>query len=253
VQLLGAFQHSMNMVAIVVANEVGGANVIDVARRLGVRSELHNYRSLALGAQEMNLMELTAAYGAMSNGGYLVEPHGVVRIRRATGQTVWRWRPQNRTRVIEERPRRYMNLLMTRVVEAGTGTRARIEGRAIGGKTGTANDYRDAWFVGFTPGMTTGVWVGNDDHRIQMARVTGGSLPAEIWREYMEVAVRRLPAEPIDLPTADDFSLGRPMERAVEGVIQRPGVVGVPIGPSAGPVENPPDDRDRSLDFGPEG
>lgn len=252
VQLTSAFQHSMNMVAIRVALETGGANVIDVARRLGVRSPLFNYRSLALGAQEMNLMEMTAAYAAMSNGGYRVEPHGVVRIRRASGQTVWRWRPQNRTRVIEDRQRRYMNLLMTRVVEAGTGTRARIEGRAIGGKTGTTNDYRDAWFIGFTPGLTTGVWVGNDDHRIRMARVTGGQLPAEIWREYMEVAVRRLPAEPIELPTAADFAVGPPAERGIEGVVQRPAVVGAPIGPSAA-VENPPDDRDRSLDFGPEG
>ncbi|MBI1188337.1 MAG: PBP1A family penicillin-binding protein [Alphaproteobacteria bacterium] len=254
VQLTSAFQHSMNMVAIRVALETGGANVIDVARRLGVRSPLFNYRSLALGAQEMNLMELTASYAAMSNGGYRVEPHGVVRIRRASGQTVWRWRPENRTRVIEDRQRRYMNLLMSRAVEAGTGTRARIEGRAIGGKTGTTNDYRDAWFIGFTPGLTTGVWVGNDDHRIRMARVTGGQLPAEIWREYMEVALRRLPAEPIELPTAEDYAVGPAMERGIEGVVQRPAVVGAPIGPSAlGTVENPPDDRDRSLDFGPEG
>jgi penicillin-binding protein 1A len=244
----------MNMVAIIVAHEVGGRNVIETARRLGVRSPLFAYDSLALGAQELTLMELTAAYAAMSNGGYRVEPHGVVRIRRGGGETVWRWRPQDRTQVIPDRARRYMNMLMTRVVEAGTGTRARIEGRAIGGKTGTTNDYADAWFVGFTPGLTTGVWVGNDDHRIRMNRVTGGMAPAQIWREFMVVAVRNLPPEPIEMPTSADYALGPPPEITIEGVT-RPGIiVGAPIGPSAlGAVENPPDEGDRSLDFGPEG
>jgi penicillin-binding protein 1A len=254
VPLTTAFALSLNMVAIRVALEAGGQHVIETARRLGVRTTLHNYRSLALGAQEMTLMEMTSAFGAMSNGGYRVDPHGVTRIRRATGQTIWRWRQRNRARVIEDRPRRYMNLMMTRVVEAGTGTRARIEGRAIGGKTGTANDYGDAWFIGFTPGLTAGVWVGNDDHRIKMNRVTGGSLPADIWRRFMIVAVRGLPAEPIELPTAEDFALGPPEVALIEGVSQqRPSIVGAPIGPSAAQVENPPDERDRSLDFGPEG
>jgi penicillin-binding protein 1A len=254
VPLTTAFALSLNMVAIRVALETGGDSVIEMAKRLGVRTPLHNYRSLALGAQEMNLLEMTSAFGAMSNGGYRVEPHGVSRIRRASGRTVWRWRPQNRVKVIEDRPRRYMNLMMTRVVEAGTGTRARIEGRAIGGKTGTANDYGDAWFVGFTPGLTAGVWVGNDDHRVKMNRVTGGLLPAEIWRRFMVVAVRALPAAPIELPTEEDYAVGPPEMVSIDGVSQRPGgIIGAPIGPSAAQVQNPPDEGDRSLDFGPEG
>src|SRR6185503_12462939 len=102
VSLTSAFANSFNMVAIRVANEVGGQNVIDVAHRLGVRSELHNYHSLALGAQEVTLLEMTAAYAAMAADGYRVEPHGVTRIRRANnGESMWSWRPLHRDRVIE--------------------------------------------------------------------------------------------------------------------------------------------------------
>jgi penicillin-binding protein 1A len=196
------------MVAIRVANEVGGQNVIDVARRLGVRSPLSNYHSLALGAQEITLMEMTQAYAVMANQGRAVEAHGVTRIRRASnGEVVWSFRPASRDILIEDRPRRYMNYMMARVVNSGTGTTARISGREIGGKTGTGNDYRDAWFVGFTPGFAAGVWVGNDNFA-ETARVTGGSLPAEIWARYANVALRNVPAQSLDMPGADDYGLG---------------------------------------------
>jgi len=247
VTLNGAFTHSFNMVAIRVANEVGGAKVIDVARRLGVSSPLHNYHSLALGAQEMTLLEMVGAYGAMASEGYLVRPHGVARIRRANNnETMWSFREQ-RTRVIEERPLRYMNMMMRRVVDAGTGTAARISGREIGGKTGTGNDYRDAWFIGFTPGLVGGVWVGNDNFSTT-ARVTGGSLPADIWARFMPVALRDTPVRSLEMPTDEDYSVGQPPPTPTITA------VGAPIGAVLGnPTPMPPDDQDRSLDFGPEG
>ncbi len=248
-ELSEAFAQSYNMVAIRVSAEVGGQNVIDVAQRLGVRSPLSNYHSLALGAQEITLLEMTQAYGAMAADGYNVEAHGVVRIRRAnTDETMWSWRPQNRTRVIEERPMRYMNLMMRRVVEQGTGTRARIRGREIGGKTGTGNDYRDAWFVGFTPGLVAGVWVGNDNFT-ETARVTGGSLPAEIWARFMDVALRDVDERQLEMPGPDDYDVGLPNPQAPTVA-----AVGAPIGVALGaPQQAPQDDQDRSLDFGPEG
>jgi penicillin-binding protein 1A len=250
---MDAFARSLNMVAIAVAQEIGGARVIDVARRLGVRSPLYNYRSLALGAQELTLMEMTQAYGAMAANGERLEAHGVVRIRRVGGQTVWRWRPRARAPVIEGRPYRYMNLMMSRVVEAGTGTRARIEGRAIGGKTGTGNEYRDAWFIGFTPGLVAGVWVGNDDFTATN-RVTGGLLPAQIWHDFMVVAVRNTPPQPLEMPGADDYMIGPPVASDYRNVEPRAAVVGAPLGPSAIGAQRPPaDEEDRSLDFGPEG
>ncbi len=255
VTLTGAFAHSFNMVAIRVSHEVGGQKVIDVARRLGVASPLRNYHSLALGAQEITLLEMVSSYGAMASEGYRVNPHGVTRIRRANStETMWLWRSEN-VRVIEERPMRYMNLMMSRVVQAGTGTRARMENFEIGGKTGTGNDYRDAWFVGFTPGMVAGVWVGNDNFT-ETARVTGGSLPAEIWARFMPVALRDLAPRPLNMPTEEDFDLGVPLaEEAPTTLTTAAGGVGAPIGAVVGaaPAPPPPDDQDRSLDFGPEG
>jgi penicillin-binding protein 1A len=240
-------------VAIRVANEVGGQKVIDVARRLGVTSPLHNYHSLALGAQELTLMEMVSSYGAMAAGGYRVYPHGVSRIRRANStETMWLWRGEHQ-RVIEERPMRYMNLMMSRVVQAGTGTRAQMTDFQIGGKTGTGNDYRDAWFIGFTPGMVGGVWVGNDNFT-PTARVTGGSLPADIWARFMPVALRDLPSQPLDMPTEEDFDLGTPVPEEAP-TLTAAGGVGAPIGAMVGapPAPPPPDTQDRSLDFGPEG
>ncbi|MDX2273825.1 MAG: PBP1A family penicillin-binding protein [Hyphomonadaceae bacterium] len=252
VSLTTAFAMSYNMVAIRVANEVGGQNVIDVARRLGITTPLHNYHSLALGAQEVRLIEMAAAYGAMANDGYRVEPHGVTRIRRANNNEVmWSWRPTQRAQVIDERTRRLMNMMMSRVVESGTGTAARMPGRQIGGKTGTGNDYRDAWFVGFVPGMVAGVWVGNDNFT-ETARVTGGSLPTQIWRQYMDVALRSVPARDLDMPREEDYSTGVEAP-SVKGPVA---VVGAPIGATIGaPTEAPPvpDGEDHSLDFGPEG
>jgi penicillin-binding protein 1A len=249
VTLTGAFANSFNMVAIRVAHEVGGDRVIDVAHRLGITAELHNYHSLALGAQEMTLAEMVGAYGAMAADGYRVEPHGVTRIRRAgNGETMWSWRPQHREIVIEERPRRYMNEMMRAVVERGTGTRARMPDREVGGKTGTGNDYRDAWFIGFTPGMVAGVWVGNDNFTTT-ARVTGGSLPAEIWARFMPITLRDTPVRALDMPREEDYELG-PLDPELSAVSS---ISGAPIGGGPTAVEPPTDTQDRSLDFGPEG
>ena len=248
-ELARAFQFSYNMVAIRVAHEVGGQSVIDVARRLGVRSPLEPYDSLALGAQEITLMEMTQSFGAMAAEGYNVEPHGVTRIRRGNeDETMWSWRQTAHARVIEEQPMRYMNYMMRRVVDAGTGTHARIPGRAIGGKTGTGNDYRDAWFVGFTPGLVAGVWAGNDNFA-ETARVTGGSLPADIWARFMAVALRNTPAREMQMPRPEDYDVGLP-----DPELPTLTAVGAPIGAGIGPPPAaPPDDQDRSLDFGPEG
>lgn len=253
--LSSAFARSLNMVAISIANEVGHRKVIEVAHRLGVTTDIQDYRSLALGAQEMTLMELTQAYATMANEGRRAYAHGVTRILRASDRSVvYQFRPESTDRVIAERPFRYMNLLMSRGVEAGTSTAARIEGRAIGGKTGTTNDYRDAWFLGFTPGLAAGVWVGNDDHSIRMNRVTGGQAPAQIWHDFMMVALRDVPARELDLPRAEDYGTGPPPPMGDLDMSARPPIRGAPLGPRSVSAQAPVDDgTDRSLDFGPEG
>jgi penicillin-binding protein 1A len=251
VSLTSAWAQSYNTVAIRIAREVGHDKVLETAQRLGVTSPLRNYHSLALGAQELTMLELTQAYGAMSNGGYRMYAHGVSRIRRANNnETMWSWRAPSTTRVIEERPLRFMNALMVRTVEAGTGTRVRMPGRQIAGKTGTTNDYRDAWFIGFTPGYVAAVWVGNDNFTVTN-RVTGGSLPAEIWARFAPTALQNVPVRPLDLPREEDFDMGAPDPEAVQAVSAVGAPLGAIIGAPDGPT--PPDDEDRSLDFGPEG
>jgi anti-anti-sigma factor len=182
----------------------------------------------------------------------LIRVHPKVKVvfdmRGNSNETMWSWRQEGRARVIEERPMRYMNHMMYRVVQGGTGTVARMEGRQVGGKTGTGNDYRDAWFIGFTPGMVAGVWAGNDDFS-ETGRVTGGSLPAEIWARFMPTALRNTPARELQMPRPEDYDTGLPNPDAPELT-----VVGAPFGAVIGaPTPPPPDNQDRSLDFGPEG
>jgi penicillin-binding protein 1A len=205
VTLLSAYAKSLNMVAIQLANEVGGAAVIDTAHSLGVGKRLADYRSLGLGAQGMTVMEMVTGYGAMAAGGYPIEPHGIERVRRANGQVLWARRPNKPPeKVIDDRTMRMMNLLGTTVVRAGTGTKAQIPGRMIAGKTGTSNDYRDAWFLGYVPGMVAGVWLGNDDNS-SMNKVTGGLLSTEVWKDYMTTALRNTPIQNLPLPDASDY------------------------------------------------
>lgn len=248
VSLTQAFAKSMNMVAIKVANEVGGDAIIDTAQRLGVRTKLHNYRSLALGAQELPLIEMTQAYGAMATGGYRIEPHGVTRVRRANGNVLWAWRAPAQQRVIEDRTLRSMNYIMKAVVDAGTGTRARIAGRQIGGKTGTGNDYRDAWFIGFTSGLTTGVWVGNDNFKT-MQKVTGGSLPTQIWHDYMVVALRQSPNTDLLMPRPEDYLPEPGVTTVADPSAGAPQAQGAPLTPAS---TSPPADLGPNLE-GPEG
>jgi penicillin-binding protein 1A len=253
VTLTEALADSYNMVAIRLTEELGGQNVIATAQRLGVRSPLHNYHSLGLGAQEVTLMEMVQAYGAMAAGGYNIEPHGIIRIRRAgSDEVMWSWRPQRHVQLIDDHPRRLMDFMMGRVVQAGTGTHAQIPGRDIAGKTGTGNDYRDAWFIGFTPGMVAGVWAGNDNFT-PTNKMVGGSVPADIWHQFMQVALRNEPSRPLDMPSPDDYN----MATAAGPEAQTIQAVGAPIGavvgaappPSAGPADN----KDHSLDAGPQG
>ncbi len=241
VTLTTAYAKSLNMVAILLAHEVGGDNVIATAEKLGVKTKLYNYRSLALGAQGLPLIEMTTAYGAMANNGVPIEPHGIASVQRANGQVVWAFRKKRTEPAIDERARRMMNFLGSRVVRAGTGTRAQLPNRDVAGKTGTGNDYRDAWFIGYVPGLVAGVWVGNDNFS-ETKRVTGGAIPAQIWKEFMTVAVRDTPYKPLDMPREEDYP---EPEAAVVGdaaaaveTVTRPPVkaVGDPFAPARSPA-----------------
>lgn len=197
---------SINTVAVTVAEEVGRETLVRTAAMMGLEG-FKPYASLALGAQETTLYDLTAAYIPFSNWGYRVEPYGLEAVFSANGDMLYqRLAPQN-IRVLNTQVLGRMNLMMKTVVERGTGKAARIGGRDIGGKTGTTNDYRDAWFVGYTADMVTGVWVGNDDNS-KMARITGGTIPARIWKDFMAEALHDMPATA--LPTVPRPIVTRP-------------------------------------------
>ncbi len=197
--LRDAFARSINTVAVRVAEEVGRDRVARLARRMGMRSDIEPTRSMALGSHEVTLEELTAAYAPFANGGYAVEPYGILRIRRINGEIVWEREAPEFERVLSDRARRLMNDMLASVVEGGTGRAAHLPDREAGGKTGTTNDFRDAWFIGYVPGFAAGVWIGADDFA-PMDRLTGGALPARVWREFMITALDGAPIRPLDRP-----------------------------------------------------
>jgi penicillin-binding protein 1A len=195
VTLREAFARSLNSVAVKLIDRVGPAEVVDVARRLGVTSQLDAHPSLALGTSEVTLLELTGAYAAFANRGRGVFPYAITRIVDSQGQVLYDRKGGGPGRVVAKTELAYMSDLMRANVEWGTGKGAQI-GRPAAGKTGTSQGFRDAWFVGFTAELVTGVWTGNDDGT-PMEKVTGGSIPADIWQATMRRALDGQPKRPL--------------------------------------------------------
>ena len=194
--LADALAHSVNTITVNLAQEVGIRKVIEAARRVGITSPLQANASLALGTAEVTPLELTAAYAAFANGGYKVAPYMVTQVDIA-GKTVYQRRPTQPQRVIDQSVDRDLTAMMYGVVVNGTGGYASLHGREAAGKTGTTQDSHDAWFVGFTSDYVGAAWVGNDDSSPTRG-VTGGTLPAYIWRDTMLVAEQGLPLKPLD-------------------------------------------------------
>jgi membrane peptidoglycan carboxypeptidase len=186
VTLRTAFANSINSVAVQLADAVGIQSVIATARKLGVQSELPAVPSLALGSGEVTLLEMTRAFAAIAANAESVEPYAVRTVR--NGDQVLFTRPKSEPHPVSNPvARAAIHDLLASVVREGTGRAARINGPAAG-KTGTSQSYRDAWFVGFTPDIVVGVWIGNDDNSPTRS-VTGGDLPARIWNEFVTQSV----------------------------------------------------------------
>jgi penicillin-binding protein 1A len=197
VSLQTALALSINTIAVQLANEVGPDRVIKTAERLGITSPLQPNPSIALGSSEVSLLELTDAYVPFANGGYSAKPHVIARVKNVAGKALYEHPSVKATQIIDPLYVGMMNSMMTDTLSRGTGRKAAIAGWQAGGKTGTSNDSRDAWFVGYTANLTTGVWLGNDDSK-PTKRMTGGTLPALIWNRFMTeahkgVAVAALP------------------------------------------------------------
>ena len=191
-QMRQGLADSVNTVAVRLIQSVGPANVARTARRMGIVTPLDPVPSLALGAVDVSPFELTSAYVPLANGGAGVIPHAITRIRTADDRVLFERTGSGPGRVIPARPTADLVSMMSVAIAEGTGRRAYLSDRPSAGKTGTSQDFRDAWFVGFTGDYVAGVWMGNDDNT-PTNRVTGGSLPAQTWNLLMRDAHRGLP------------------------------------------------------------
>jgi len=197
VTLREALARSLNAATVRLAMSVGIIRAADTARRLGIGSELRKDATLALGTSEVTLLELTGAYGAFASGGRRVTPYLVERVRTSAGRVLYKRQRAPDEMVVAGQHAGAMNDMLNAALIFGTGKSAGIPLHPACGKTGTAQDFRDAWFVGYTAHLVGGVWVGNDD-RHSMKKVTGGTLPAKLWREVMLIAHEGL--SPLPLP-----------------------------------------------------
>jgi penicillin-binding protein 1A len=195
--LADALAHSVNTITANLAQEVGISTIVDAAARCGIQSPLEQNASLALGTSEVTPIELTTAYASFANGGMAVTPYFITEVDGAGGKVLYKRTAPEEQRIIADHVDKDLVAMMYGVVTSGTGRSASLVAHEAAGKTGTTQDYHDAWFVGFTTDYVASVWVGNDDSS-PMKGVTGGSLPAAIWRAVMTVAEKGLPSTPLE-------------------------------------------------------
>ncbi|MEI6560028.1 MAG: PBP1A family penicillin-binding protein [Rhodospirillaceae bacterium] len=212
IPLRDALAHSVNTCAVRILEHTGVERVRTLAERLGITSTLGTDLSLALGTSEVSLIQLTGAYAGIANGGRPVFPHAIVEIRDTAGHVLYRRRGSGAAPVAEPAAVAALTGMMTGVLGYGTGKAARLD-RPAAGKTGTTNDYHDAWFVGFTADYVAGVWLGNDDND-EMKKVTGGSLPARLWHDFMVDAHAGLPPRPLTYAADADPAAVAPSQEA---------------------------------------
>ncbi|MSO54032.1 MAG: PBP1A family penicillin-binding protein [Rhodospirillales bacterium] len=191
-----ALARSLNTVAVRIGESVGWPRIVQTAARLGITTPLDPTPALSLGASDVSPLELTQAFAAFANGGHGVWAYAVREIRDSAGRVVYRRGGTGAGRVVALEHVAQMNAMLGHALTEGTGRAATLGGRPAAGKTGTSTDFRDAWFVGYTADVVTGVWLGNDGNE-PMKNVTGGGLPARLWREFMAGAHEGLPPRPL--------------------------------------------------------
>jgi penicillin-binding protein 1A len=244
VTLTKALAQSLNTVSVRLTMELTPMAVIRTAYRLGIASKLEPNASIALGTSEVSMLELVGAYAPFANGGLAVVPHVIERIATSNGKLLYARNEQQLGRIIEARYVAMMNEMMQQTLIIGTAHKAALPGWPAAGKTGTSQDFRDAWFIGYTAHLVTGVWLGNDDGT-PTKKVTGGGMPVEIWSRFMRgahqgVAVAALPGPPVGATFSGLFNGNAPAP-ATDGL--------APVPPA--PIQatgNTPNARGASLD-----
>lgn len=254
ISLRTAFAYSVNTVAAKLGDEVGFSSVANMARRFGITTPINTQPSMVLGSAETRVIDMTAAFAAVSRKGVSVQPYGITKVTTADGGLLYQ-RPAERGQVLVDNwvAAGITDLLQT-AVNTGTGKAAQI-GRPVAGKTGTTSSNKDGWFLGFSSGITTGVWMGRDDAK-PVGGLQGGRAPAKAFADYMRVAVARRPVEAFDtevklpewqLEEEGDAYFGAPEDGALvdeNGMpIELPATAPVPdTGPAAPPPSETPDD-----------
>jgi penicillin-binding protein 1A len=212
--LTQATAHSVNTVFAQLVTAVGPEDVVDVAHRMGITSPLEPVCSITLGTQEVTPLEMTTAYATLAARGWRHRATPLLRVDDPNGETLDRINQRGR-QVLDENDADLATYALQTVVTGGTGTRANI-GRPVAGKTGTAQDYVDAWFCGYTPQIATCVWVGYPQGRIPLTNVEGysavfgGTIPAQIWHDFMVQAMADLPVEDFAEPSFEGYTVGPP-------------------------------------------
>ncbi|MBT5540281.1 MAG: PBP1A family penicillin-binding protein [Alphaproteobacteria bacterium] len=185
ISLKDAFAYSVNTAAVRFAHQIKVAPIKEMANRLGVKHPMADDLTMALGSSDVTLLELTGAFSVVSNGGYQVEPYGILQVRDRSGVVLYKRESVSRKRLLSSHVAQSMDGLLNAVMEYGTGKGGRVEGLRGASKTGTSQSYRDAWYIGYTSHLTTGIWMGHDLGK-PMNKITGGKIPARLWKAYMQ-------------------------------------------------------------------
>ncbi len=208
ITLTTALAKSYNSVPVRLSIDIGRKSIIETAHKVGIQGELETWAPMVLGTSVLTLLDLTTGYATFAGGGKLAKPYAVLEIRKPNGDVIYS-RSANSTptpQVVPEESIADLNSMLSQVVKAGTARRADLGFAPQGGKTGTNQSYRDAWYIGFTAHNVTGVWVGNDDFS-PMNEVTGGRIPAPAWKRIMEVAEAGLKPEGLaGIPLDDTYT-----------------------------------------------
>ena len=234
-----AFANSINTVAAVIGDEIGFSAVAGMARRFGITTPVNTQPSMVLGTAEVRVIDMTAAFAAVARRGVSVEPYGITKVATTEGELLYQRKPQAGQRLVDDWVAAGITDLLQTAVNTGTGRAAQI-GRPVAGKTGTTTSNKDGWFLGFSSGLTTGVWMGRDDAKA-VGGLQGGRAPAQAFAQYMRIAVARRPVEPFDtevvlpewqLEEDGEAYFGEP---GAEGYVDENGMpIELPVEPEAG-------------------
>lgn len=246
VTLTKALSQSLNTVAVRLGLEVGPKAIARLAHRLGIMSELDANPSIALGTSEVTPLEIVTAYTAFANGGIGVQPQIIAKVKTASGKLLYQRKGASNGRVIDPTYVAMMNRMMQETLLTGTARKASLPGWQAAGKTGTSQEWRDAWFIGYTSHLVTGIWLGNDDNS-PTKKASGGGLPVEIWSRFMRAAHQGVPPQPLAGGIWHDYapaSGSMPVANNNGWPFPLPGLPAAPFTGQPRPVA-PPDDLPR--------